>query len=87
MFPHQFPQLEQFFRRVEVTGRVVRITDEDSLGLVSDGVLEIFGGRQREPVFYPGRDCFYRESGSLGETQIVRITRFSNNHLIARVEY
>ena len=87
MFPHQFPQLEQLFRRVEVAGRIVRIADEDGLGLVRDGVLEIFGGRQREPVFYSGCDSFYRESGSLGETQIVRIARFRDNHLVARVEY
>ena len=67
MVADDVPEPEKFFGGVEISGRIVRVADQDRLGLGGDCLLEILCGREGESVLDAGchgPDC---QSCRLGE--------------------
>ena len=56
MFLYDIPNLGHLILCVEIAGRIVRVANQDSLGLFRNLLLEFFYWRQFESVFYIGLD-------------------------------
>ena len=83
---HQVTDLIHFPTCIQITGRVVRITNQDSLGTFIDQFLEFLYFRQGE-TFFNGR-CNRTDlcSGRDGKCHVVGVCRFRNNDFISRIQ-
>ena len=86
MFQHDVFQLLVLLLGVDITGRVVRVTDQDRLGARGDQPLELLHRRQREIVGDRRRDRLDVDARLHGEAVVVGIERLGHQHLVARVE-
>ena len=86
VFEHQVADLEHFFHRIQVSGRVVGVADEDTFGAGSDELLEFLYRRQLEAFVDRGGDSDDFCSGRYSECHIVGISRFWNDDFIAGIE-
>ena len=71
---------------VQVTGRVVRIADEDSTRLVGNLFLKFLHRRQLESVLDMGLDGLDYRTARDSESHVVGVTRVGHNNLVTRIE-
>ena len=86
VFLHQIPDPVHLFLRIEITGRVVGIADQDGLRALVDEFLELLHLGQAETFLNGRRDGPDHSTGRNGEGHVVRIGRFRDDDLVARVQ-
>ena len=86
IFLYQIAYLVHLLLGIEVARRVVRVADEDGLRVFVNQLLELLHLRQAE-TFFDGRgDRTDYRSRRDGEGHIVRIGRFRDYYLVARIK-
>ena len=86
IFLYKVTNLVHFTTGIEITGRIVRITDQDGLGAFIDQLLELFHFRKGETFFDgSGNGTDYRTRRD-GKGHIVGIGRFRHDDFIPRVQ-
>ena len=86
MLPDNVAQAQHLLLRIQVTGRVVRIADEDGLGARGDQGLECFHIRQAESIPDIGMNGFYRRAAGQRHGLVVGIEGLGDDDLVARIQ-
>ena len=76
----------EFFFGIEIAGGVVRIANQDRLGLGRDFLVELFNRGKGEAVLDFGDDGYRGHPGQSGKAGIVGVERFGHDYFIAGVQ-
>ena len=86
IFLYDITNLIHFLLCVQITGRIIRVTDQDRFGTRSDQLLKPFHRRKSKAFIDSRRNCFDHSSTGNGKRHIVCIRRFGNNNFIPRIQ-
>ena len=86
VFLYKVTNLIHFTTSIEITRRIVRITNQDGLGAFIDQFLEFFHLRKRETFFDgSGNGTDYRSRRN-GKSHVVGIRRFRHDDFVTRIQ-
>ena len=83
---HQVTDLVHLTSGIQIAGRIIRITDQDTLGTFVDQLFKFLYFRKREPLLNCRSNGAYFSSGRNGKSHIVGVSRFGNNDLVSRIK-
>ena len=83
---HEVAYLIHLATGIQITGRIIGITNQDSAGAVVYQLLELLHFRQREPLFYGRRNRTDFSAGGNGKRHIVGISRLRHDNLVTRIK-
>ena len=86
IFLYDIPDLIHLTTRIQITRRIVRVTDQDRFGTLIDQLLEFFHFRKRKSFLYRSRHCPDHGSCRDSECHIIGISRFRYDNLITRIQ-
>ena len=86
VFLYKVTNLVHFTTGIEITGRVVRITDQDGLGAFIDQLLKLFHLRKGETFFDGSGNGTDNRTRRNGKSHIVGIGRFRHDDFIPRIQ-
>ncbi|MNE85581.1 hypothetical protein D3C80_1825970 [compost metagenome] len=86
MLDTDISQYHQFLFAVQVTGRVIRITDHNRLGIWRYGFLKCFDRRQGEVLFNSRTDRYYFNTSRNSKAIVVSVERLWYNNFITRIQ-
>ena len=86
MLLHDVPYLIHLAAGVKITGRIIRIADEDGLRPVRDEFLEFLDRRKGETGLDRRRNRLDNRTCRNSKSHIIGISRFRNNDLVTRVQ-
>ena len=85
MLACDFSECEHALLRILGSGRISRVAYEDSLGLLCDGLLELFDRRNLESVSDVGRDGLESKAVHECESIVVCVEWLKNDNLVSRI--
>ena len=86
IFSNKFAQTTHLFCRIKIPRRIVRVTDHNRFCARCDHIFELIDRRQGKPIFNRRRYSLHHNAARYGKRHVIRIRRFGDQQLIARIQ-